>query len=250
MKKIAFISGVGGGIGRATARVFFESGWNVIGVDRKKSASKPHGVNRFICADIADPSTNEKIFEEVFRREGRLDALINNAAIQIVKPLLQTMPEEWDETMAINVRGAYLSIKHAYPLLRQRGGSIINVSSVHALATSAGVAAYAASKGAMTALTRVASIELATDHIRVNAVLPGAVDTEMLRAGLLRNHIDGDNINERLESLGQKHLLGRIGRPEEIGKAILFLADDKMSSFITGHSFVVDGGATVHLSTE
>ena len=168
--------------------------------------------------------------------------MINNAALQVVKPLLDTTVEEWDAVMASNLRSVFLGAKLAYPLLKNKGGgAIVNVSSVHAIATSSGVGSYAASKGGLLALTRSMAIEFAQDNIRVNAILPGAVDTPMLSA-----HLD----QIRLENLAKRTVNGRIGMPSEIAHAIYFLADDEQSSFMTGQSIVVDGGATAKLSTE
>ena len=249
MKRVVLITGVAGGIGSATAKVFADASWHVAGVDRRKVNDLP-GVSYFIRADISQPNAPESIFDEVRTQEGRLDALVNNAAIQICKPLVETTPEEWDATMTSNVRSVFLSIRQAYPLLKQQGGAIVNVSSVHAVATSAGIAAYAASKGALLALTRAVALELAEDNIRVNAVLPGAVDTPMLHAGLNRGHVEGHTLDELVRGLGKKHVMGRVGRPEEIGRTILFLADSEQSSFMTGQAIVVDGGATARLSTE
>jgi NAD(P)-dependent dehydrogenase (short-subunit alcohol dehydrogenase family) len=130
------------------------------------------------------------------------------------------------------------------------GGAIVNVSSVHAVATSKHIAAYAASKGGMLALTRALAIELAPDNIRVNTVLPGAVDTSMLRDGLNRDHAGSGTAEERLENLARNTVSGKIGKPEEIAQTILFLADPEKSSFITGQPLVIDGGATARLSTE
>jgi len=175
---------------------------------------------------------------------------VNNAAVQICKPLVETLPEEWDQVMASNVRSVYLSIREAHAFLKKCGGAIVNVSSVHAVATSRGIAAYAASKGALLALTRAVALELGEDGIRVNAVLPGAVDTPMLHAGLSRGHVAGGSIDELVRGLGGKHVMGRVGQPEEIGQAVLFLADAKRSSFMTGQAIIVDGGATARLSTE
>jgi NAD(P)-dependent dehydrogenase (short-subunit alcohol dehydrogenase family) len=118
------------------------------------------------------------------------------------------------------------------------------------VATSENLAAYVTSKGALVALTRAAALELSCDNIRVNALLPGAIDTKMLRSGLSRDHVSGDTIEKRLDQLGQKHAVGRVGKPEEIGQAALFLADKDRSSFMTGQSMIVDGGATARLSTE
>mgnify|MGYP002352026530 FL=1 len=144
-----------------------------------------------------------------------------------------------------------MSAKLAYPLLKQGGGgAVVNVSSVHAVATSANISAYAASKGGLLALTRAMAIEFAMDGVRANAILPGAVDTPMLRSGLSRGHAGDGNINERLENLARRTVNGKIGQPEEIAHAIYFLADQEQSSFMTGQAIIVDGGATARLSTE
>ena len=134
--------------------------------------------------------------------------------------------------------------------MRAHGGAIVNVSSVHAIATSANIAAYTASKGGLLSLTRALAIELGSDRIRVNAVLPGAVDTPMLHAGLNRGHVHGRNPLELVEQLKSRHVMDRIGQADEIAQSILFLADDDRSSFLTGQALVVDGGATAKLSTE
>jgi glucose 1-dehydrogenase len=153
--------------------------------------------------------------------------------------------------MASNLRSVFLSTKLAYPLFKQaNGGAIVNVSSVHAVQTSANIAAYAASKGGLLALTRAMAIEFAPDNIRVNAVLPGAVDTPMLRAGLGRGHAGDGDIQTRLDNLARRTVNGRVGRPEEIAQVIYFLSDSEQSSFITGQAMIVDGGATARLSTE
>jgi NAD(P)-dependent dehydrogenase (short-subunit alcohol dehydrogenase family) len=247
--KIALITGAAGGIGAATAEVFSKAGFYTIGVDNMKpSISDP--LDRFICADIAEIDLFESIFKEIGNREGCLDVLVNNAAIQLIKPLVETEEAEWDRVMATNVRSAFLAIKYAFPLMRRKGGSIINISSVHAVATSKNISAYATSKGALIALTRAAALELAKDGIRVNAVLPGAIDTDMLRSGLSRGHLSDSTIKNQLNELGQKHPAGRIGKPEEIARVILFLAEKNQSSFMTGQTIIVDGGATSQLSTE
>jgi NAD(P)-dependent dehydrogenase (short-subunit alcohol dehydrogenase family) len=149
------------------------------------------------------------------------------------------------------LRSVFLSAKLAHPLLKARGGgAIVNVSSVHAVATSKDIAAYAASKGGMLALTRAMAIEFAPVNVRVNAILPGAVDTPMLRAGLNRDHAGRGSLEERLENLARNTVSGKIGTPAEIAQAIFFLADGELSSFMTGQALIVDGGATARLSTE
>lgn len=249
MKKVVLITGVAGGIGRAVARKFHEENWYVIGVDRRPNTDSVV-VNHFIQADIADVDASQQIFAQVTEQVGRLDSLVNNAAVQIVKPLVETTHEEWDMVMSSNLRSVYLAVKNAHKLLRESAGTIINVSSVHAIATSANIAAYAASKGALSALTRALAIELTKDRIRVNAVLPGAVDTPMLRAGLQRGHLSGKDDYELVKALGMRHVIGRVGKPYEVAQAVWFLADDERSSFITGQELIVDGGATIRLSTE
>ena len=247
-RPVALITGAAGGIGSATCRVFHDAGWTVVGVDRRHETVA--GVGHFIEADISDPASPDRIIAEAERHAGRLDALVSNAAIQICKPILETTAEEWDLVMASNLRSVFLSAKAAYPLLKANKGSIINVSSVHAMATSKNIAAYAASKGALSAFTRSMALEFGADDIRVNAVLPGAVDTPMLHAGLERGHVQPGSLDELVRGLGERHVLGRVGQPEEIGKVILFLADRSQSSFITGQSIVADGGALARLSTE
>jgi len=249
MKRVVLITGAAGGIGSATAETFAEADWQVIGVDKRKPVELPEFVD-FIQADISQPETSTRIMAEISAREKRLDALVNNAAIQICKPLLETSLDDWSRTMDINVRAVLLLTQAFYPLLKDSGGAIVNVSSVHAIATSMGMLAYAASKGALLAMTRAMALELAGDGIRVNAVLPGAVDTQMLRNGLRRGHGAGSKIEELLHRLERKHVTGRVGLPKEIARAIYFLADNEQSSFMTGQNLVMDGGATARLSTE
>lgn len=249
--RTVLITGAAGGIGRATVQLFAEKGWRVIGVDIAKYGDEFPANGLFIQADISRGDEMEAIFAKAKEYTDTLDALVNNAAMQIAKPILDTTVEEWDAVMAANLRSVFLGVKLAHPLLQARGGgAVVNVSSVHAIQTSANIAAYAASKGGLLALTRAMAIEFAPDEIRVNAILPGAVDTQMLRAGLGRGHVGDGDIKQRLENLASKTVNGKVGLPEEIASAIYFLADNEQSSFMTGQPMVVDGGATARLSTE
>jgi NAD(P)-dependent dehydrogenase (short-subunit alcohol dehydrogenase family) len=248
--RCVLITGAAGGIGRATVALFAEKNWRVIGVDRAEFGEDFPRQGLFIQADIALVEDLKTIFDKSSSYTDGLDCLVNNAATQIAKPLIETTVEEWDAVMASNLRSVFLGTKLAHPLLAKRGGAIVNVSSVHAIQTSANIAAYAASKGGLLALTRAMAIEFAPDNIRVNAILPGAVDTPMLRAGLGRGHAGRGNLKERLENLARRTVNGRVGTPEEIAHAIYFLADNEQSSFMTGQAMVVDGGATARLSTE
>ncbi len=246
---VVLVTGAAGGIGRATVELFRREGWDVVAWDVQPHPEPPPGV-RAMQVDVSQPDQVEAAMGEVARAFGRLDALVNNAAVQITKPFEATTPEEWDRVQAVNLKGAYLVSRAAYPLLRAAGrASVVHVASVHALATSAHIAAYAASKGGLLALTRAMAIEWAPD-IRVNAVLPGAVDTAMLRAGLSRGHVQGETVEQRLKALAERTVARRIGRPEDIAQAILFLCDWERAGFIYGHGLVVDGGATIRLSTE
>jgi NAD(P)-dependent dehydrogenase (short-subunit alcohol dehydrogenase family) len=231
--------------------LFSDSGWHVIGVDRSDFGDDFPAAGLFVKADISNPADIHTIYEQASSYTDSLDAVVNNAAVQVSRPLVETTIEEWDMVMASNLRSVFLGAKLSYPLLKARGGgAIVNVSSVHAVATSTNIAAYAASKGGLLALTRAMAIEFAPDNVRVNAILPGAVDTPMLRSGLGRGHLGGASMTDRLDNLARKTVNGRIGQPEEIAQAIYFLADSSKSSFMTGQAMIIDGGATARLSTE
>ena len=246
MMRVALITGACGGVGRATAALFRRAGWLTVGLDRLEPADALD-VDHFVQVDMAREDLGKEI-DAAVSRIGRLDALVNNAATQIEKRLVDTTVPEWDKVLATNLRGPFLATQAACSALRRSRGAIVNVSSVHALATSAGLAAYAASKGGLTAFTRASALELAPE-VRVNAVLPGAVDTPMLRAGLVRLAGPQD-VDTALHQLASRTPLARVGTPSEIAEVILFLADGERSSFITGQTVVADGGVTVRLSSE
>jgi NAD(P)-dependent dehydrogenase (short-subunit alcohol dehydrogenase family) len=242
--RTVFITGVLGGVGMAAANAFRAAGWRVAGMDRR-AEDGTFEAGQFLHGDLAALESGRRI-EEFLAGLGRLDAVVNNAAEQIEKPLIETTDEEWDRVMATNVRSAFTLSRVAYRHLASTAGAIVNVASVHALATSSGLAAYASSKGALVALTRASAIEFAAAGIRVNAILPGAVNTPMFRAGLGR----WGSPAEALSTLQRRTPLGRVAEPSEIAEAILFLADGDRSSYITGQTLVADGGALARLSTE
>jgi NAD(P)-dependent dehydrogenase (short-subunit alcohol dehydrogenase family) len=212
---VAVITGAAGGIGRATVELFREEGWYVVGMDRRDAND---AADRSIRVDLSDEADLRSAFSGLAEL-GRVDTLVNNAAVLLPRSLITTTTAEWSHVLDINLRAAFLTMQAAHPLLQARGGSVVNVSSVHALATTAGVAAYAASKGALVALTRAAAIEFAADGVRVNAVLPGAVDTPMLDRP--------DEPPERKQQIADRTPLGR-----------------------TGEAIVVDGGTSARLGTE
>ncbi len=173
----------------------------------------------------------------------RVDALVNNAAIQLFKPLLETTTAEWDSLSAVNVRGAFICLKAVHRQLEETQGSVVNVGSVHAHATSRHIGAYATTKGALSAFTRAAAIEMAPAGVRVNSVIPGATDTTALRTGFSRSPDAELTLIDRTP-------LKRLGQPRDAAQAIAFLIDKDRAGFITGQELIVDGGALARLSTE
>lgn len=246
-ERVAVVTGAAGGIGTAVVRLFARHGWSVVGIDRNKPPAELE-MDRFVQVDIGDGAAAEEALAGLSDL-GRVDALVNNAAVNVVRRLVDTTMDEWEHVMGVNVRAAQQAMRCLCPLLADHGAAIVNISSVHALATSPDMSTYAASKGALLALTRAAALEFAQRRIRVNAVVPGAVDTPMLRLGLERRPADVTEM-QALGDLARRTPLGRIGRPEDIAEVVLFLADGARSGFVTGQAIVADGGATARLSTE
>ena len=246
MTRLVLVTGALGGVGSATVAAFREAGWATAATDVVEMPRT--GADHTLQLDLSGNDAEERLAAFIARL-GRLDALVNNAAVQVAAPVHETTPEDWDRLFAVNLRAGYLAIRVAVPALAAARGAIVNVSSVHAVATSRGLAAYAASKGGLVALTRAAALDLAAQGIRVNAVLPGAVDTPMLRAGLVR-WSGPEEVERAIAALAARTPIGRVGHPAEIAQSILFLADSARSSFITGQTLVVDGGASAGLSTE
>ena len=237
MSRVAVVTGAARGIGAATAALLTERGWSVVGIDREE----PPTPGAWRVADLADTAQIVAALADL----PRIDGLVNNAALQHSTPLLETTPERWDAVLAVNLRAPFVTTQACADRLSASGGAIVNVASVHGLATSANVSPYAASKGGLLAFTRAAAVELAELGIRVNAVVPGAVDTEALRDGFSR-HVTGDA--ERV--LAERTPLHRFGAPREIAEAISFLLDGERSAFTTGQTLTVDGGVMARLSSE
>lgn len=234
MTRVAVVTGAARGIGAVTCDVLQQDGWEVVPLDREPM-DRPGALH----VDIADAAA----LTEALSALPKVDALVNNAAVQLNRSLLDTSVQEWDAVMAVNVRGAFVCIKALHRQLAEARGSVVNISSVHARATSQSVAAYAASKGALCAFTRAAAVELAPLGVRVNAILPGAIDTSALTDGFSRRPDAERTLIERTPA-------GRIGEPREVAQLVAFLADRNRSGFVTGQEFVVDGGALAWLSTE
>lgn len=249
-QRVVLITGIFGGIGYETAKEFKSEGWIVCGVDRFNGKDSENVIDLFFNLDCAISENVIRIRERMESEYDGLDCLVNNSAIQVCESIDNTTEEQWDLVFASNIRANYLFIKNMHEMLKRKNGSIVNVSSVHAIATSKNISAYAASKGAILAFTRSTALEFAEDNIRVNAVLPGAVNTNMLREGLSRGNFGGEDINQRIENLAMKTPSKKVGAPCEIAKVIYFFGDNEWSSYITGQSLVADGGVLAQLSSE
>jgi len=241
--KVVLITGGTRGIGFATAQLFAREGAQVliVGRDADRTTETARGVpGRGEAGDVSVAADCERIVTQALNLHTRLDVLVNCAGvIYRNRTVEQTSEEEWDTTFDVNVKGTFLMCKYALPALRESQGSIVNVSSYVGLVGFAGAPAYAASKAAILNLTRSMALDHAEEGIRVNAVCPGSVDTNMIHTAWQQF---GD-VEVARKLWAEKHPLGRIAAPEEVAKAILFLASEE-ASFITGAALPVDGGIT------
>jgi NAD(P)-dependent dehydrogenase (short-subunit alcohol dehydrogenase family) len=241
--KVVLITGGTRGIGHATARLFAAEGAQVVivGRDRDKTMEAAYDVpGQGKAGDVSSAADCERIVTHTLNLHNRIDVLVNCAGVIFRnRTVEQTSEEEWDRTFEVNVKGTFLMSKYALPALRKTKGSIVNMSSYVGLVGFAGASAYAASKAAIINLTRSMALDHAKEGIRVNAVCPGSVDTEMIHAAWQKF---GD-VEKARKVWAEKHPLGRIASPDEIGHAILFLASQD-ASFVTGTALAVDGGIT------
>lgn len=243
--KVALITGASSGIGRATAARFAAEGATLVLVGRDEtaleqtaSACREAGAEtQTVIADLDDTEARVRTVREAVTGHGGLDVLVNAAGIIGSGTVLDTSLEDWRRMMSINVDAVFHLMQLALPHLQERRGTVVNVSSVTGLRAFPGVLAYCASKAAVDQLTRCAALELAASGVRINAVNPGVVVTRLHR----RAGMDEDAYAGFLEHGKQTHPLGRVGQPDEIADAILFLACDD-SAWITGETLPVDGG--------
>jgi NAD(P)-dependent dehydrogenase (short-subunit alcohol dehydrogenase family) len=244
--KVAVVTGAGSGIGAAVAARFLAAGAAVVGVDRQAPPLPPEvearhaGRCRGLAGDVAEEATACEFVRAALDGFGRLDVLVNNAGVSVVKPLHEHTPEEWDRVMGVNVKSIYWAARHVVPVMRRQGGGVIlNTASISGVVGIPGQGAYAPSKGAVVQLTRQMAVEYARDGIRVNAVAPGTVDTPLLR----RAAADSGDPEAFLQGLRDAHPVGRIADAAEIAPLYLFLASDE-ARFITGAVVMIDGGYT------
>jgi NAD(P)-dependent dehydrogenase (short-subunit alcohol dehydrogenase family) len=243
--KVAFVTGATSGIGHASAIAFANAGARVVGVGRKaealddieKQIRKTGAEVLTIQADLSEVQEAERAVKHALEVFGGIDILVNAAGHLSNGTVENTTLEAWDDMMDVNVRAVFQLMQKALPSLIERRGNIVNVSSVTGLRAFPGVLAYCVSKAALDQLTRCASLELASKGVRVNAVNPGVVVTEIHKRGGMND----DAYAAFLEHSKTTHPLGRTGRPEEIADLILFLASDQ-ASWITGATYSIDGG--------
>ncbi|MEW5747245.1 MAG: SDR family oxidoreductase [Candidatus Thermoplasmatota archaeon] len=245
--KAALVTGGTEGIGYACARLFLEEGASVAVAGRsedkgRRAVESLSGLGEviFVQGDVSRPEDARRMVEETVARFGRLDILFNNAGVYIEKTVEDMSEEEYDRLMDVNVKGPFMVAKFAVPhMKRQGGGVIVNNSSDAGLIGNRSCPAYCASKGAVALMTKAMALDYAQHGIRVNCVNPGIIDTPML-AREVRAAEDPEAYMARSQA---ESPMGRIGRPEEVAKAVLFLASGE-SSFVTGACLSVDGGTT------
>lgn len=243
--KVAVVTGATSGIGHACAVGFAKEGANVVCVGRKEDVLKDvsqelrdAGVEALpIRADLSVDEEADHVVDETLKIFGGVDVLVNAAGFLSAGTIENTSLENWDEMMNVNVRAVFRLMQRMLPSLIDRRGNIVNVSSVTGLRSFPGVLAYCVSKAAVDQLTRCAALELAAKGVRVNAVNPGVVVTEIHKRGGMND----EAYAAFLEHSKGTHPLGRTGRPEEIAALVLFLASDE-ASWITGATYSIDGG--------
>jgi NAD(P)-dependent dehydrogenase (short-subunit alcohol dehydrogenase family) len=241
------VTGAAGGIGSATVENLVNQGIFVFAVDKNSEAlSKilasidPEGVlTQAIAGDVTSEKECQEVCEIAKKKGIRVKGLVNNAAVGAFNMSVEsTSFEDWQRIISINLTSLFLMAKYALPLIRSAGGgAVVNISSIHAYATSPGVAPYAAAKGGVLTLTKTMALDLAPDNIRVICIIPGATDTPMLRQHAER---EGKTLAE-LGFPSSENAIGRIAQPEEVADVIAF-ALSKGASFITGSSLIPDGG--------
>lgn len=251
--KVAVVTGGSTGIGRACAQEFAAEGAAVViadvneaqGAELAASIEAAGGQALFHHTDVAQADSVAHMAAAACARFGGIDLLVNSAAIQSYGSVVSTDEATWDRTIDVNLKGIYLASRHCIPAMAARGGgAVTSIASVQGIMSQPDVAAYAAAKGAIIAMTRTMALDHASEGVRVNAVSPGSIDTPMLRESA--RLFKPEAVEETVASWGELHPLGRVGQPREIARVVLFLSSDD-ASFMTGANVVVDGGLSIGL---
>lgn len=241
--RFAVITGAAGGIGQAIVRAFSDAGYRVIASD---IVVRPPELpcSLYLEVDLARTAADEAYAADVFRHifahvgHGSLNALVNNAAVQVLGGTDNLKREDWRRSLDVNLLAPFVWTQALLPALERAGGSVVNVSSIHARLTKKNFVAYATSKAALSGLTRAMAVDL-QGRVRVNAIEPAAIETDMLKAGFIGNA-------EKYNELARCHPLGRIGQPEEVAACALTLAEGR-TGFLHGACIALDGGISGRL---
>ena len=247
--KVGIITGAGAGIGRAAAILFAKQGAKVVvnsitpknGEETLRLVREAGADGIYVCGDVSLPETAEKIVSETMNAFGRIDILANNAGIVLGGTVSDTTLEDYERTMAVNVRSVLLMTQAVLPVMRaQGGGSIVNTASVAATKGFTNRVAYAASKGAVLSMSRAMAMDLIQENIRVNCVSPGTTLTPSLEERINSS----PDPEAALKAFCDRQPMGRLGNPDEIAEAILFAAKEE-AGFMTGINLIIDGGVTL-----
>ncbi|HBP37215.1 MAG TPA: hypothetical protein DD640_00420 [Clostridiales bacterium] len=252
--KVAIITGSGAGIGQCIAEVFAREGARVVCSSRRAVNGQPvadairvaGGEAIFVQCDVSREEDVKNLVDRTLESYGRIDVLVNNAGVNFVKPFEEVHPSDWDRVIGTDLRGTYLCSWYSIPqMLRQKSGSIINITSVHTLASLPGATPYDAAKWGVVGLTKSMAVEYASRGIRVNALSPGLIDTQIwsdIKAA-------APDLDECIRYWQSNIPMGRVGKPEEIAQVAVFLASDE-SSYVTGTNLLADGGMTSQLISQ
>ncbi len=238
--RAAVVTGVASGLGAEIARSFAAEGARVLGcdVDDAAGAATMEGIGRYRSTDVSREAAVADLIAEAVERFGRLDVMVNNAAIQIEEELAETTEEQLDRILAVNLKGVFFGCKHAVRVMRAGdGGAIVNIASILALVGDGILAAYCAAKGGVLGITRATAVRYGADRIRCNAVCPADIDTPLV-AAYFATADDPAGLRAEVE---REYPLGRIAQPQEIARGVVFLACDD-SSFMNGQPLILDGG--------